>query len=75
MQGARPNGAASLGHFDGLVREWRQLPPLLMLRRSRLRSHRSGRHLRAGMSADRGEADLRIIQLLNKIGRTHAIAR
>ena len=52
-QGLRPDGRAALGDLDGLVRQRRRLLPLLVLGRARLRPHRAGRHLRAGLPADR----------------------
>ncbi len=48
-----------LGHLHGLLRQWRRLLPLLLFGRAWLRSHRSGRYLRAGLPADGRSADPR----------------
>ena len=58
-QGLRPDAGAALRDLDGLVCERRRLLSLFVFRRARLRSHCAGRHLRAGLSADRGSAALR----------------
>src|SRR5207237_4087664 len=58
-QGLRPDGRAALGHLDGLLRQWRRLLPLFLLGGARLRPDRAGRHLRAGLSANRRGAALR----------------
>src|SRR4030095_15894348 len=58
-QGLRPDGGAALGDLDGIVRQRRRLLPLFVLRRARLRSHRTRRHLRARMSADGRSAAVR----------------
>ena len=58
-QGLRPDAGAALRHLDGLVRQWRRLLPLFLFGGARLRPHRAGRHLRAGLPADRGGAALR----------------
>ena len=42
---------ARLGDFYGFLCERRRILPLLVLGRARLRSHRAGRHLCAGLSA------------------------
>ncbi len=52
-QGLRPDAGAALRDLHGVVRQWRRLLSLLLLGRARLRSHRAGRHLCAGLSADR----------------------
>ena len=57
-QGLRPDAGAALRHFDGFLRQWRRLLPLFLCGGARLRSHRAGRHLRAGMPADRRGAAL-----------------
>src|SRR6478672_5676469 len=58
-QGLRPDARAALRHLDGQLRQWRRLLPLQLLGGARLRPHRSGRHLRAGLPADRRGAALR----------------
>ena len=58
-QGLRPDAGAALRHLDGLLRQWRRLLPLFLLGGARLRPHRAGRHLRAGLSADGRGAALR----------------
>src|SRR5580700_11220946 len=55
----RPDAGAALRDLHGVVRQWRRLLPLLLLGRARLRSHRAGRYLCAGLSADRRGAALR----------------
>ena len=56
-QGLRPDAGAALRHLDGKLRQWRRLLPLLVFGGARLRPHRAGRHLRAGLPADgRGAA-------------------
>jgi hypothetical protein len=52
-------GSSEVGHFHGQLRQRRRLLPLFLFRGSRLRPHRAGRHLRAGLSADRGSPGLR----------------
>src|SRR5206468_7638390 len=58
-QGLRSDGRAAMGHIDGFVRKWGRLLPLFVLGRSRLRPHRSGRHLCTRLSADRRGPALR----------------
>src|SRR5262252_5770227 len=58
-QGLRPDGRAAVGDLHGIVRQWRGLLPLFLFRGARLRSHRTGRHLRPGMSADRRSSVVR----------------
>src|SRR5215831_8487669 len=58
-QGLRPDAGAALRDLHGLVRQRRRLLPLFLFGRPRLRPHRPGRHLRAGLSADRRGAALR----------------
>src|SRR5262249_56858564 len=58
-QGLRPDAGAALRHLDGLVRQWRRLLSLFIFGRARLRPHRPGRYLRAGLPADGGGAPLR----------------
>src|SRR5689334_17262072 len=48
-----------MGDLDGFVRERRRLLPLLLRGRARLRSHRAGGRLRAGLPAHRRSAGLR----------------
>ena len=55
----RPDAGAALRDLHGVVRQWRRLLSLLLFGRARLRSHRAGRHLCAGLSADRRGAALR----------------
>ena len=43
----------------GSLRQWRRLLPLFLFGGARLRPHRAGRHLRAGLPADRRGAALR----------------
>src|SRR6202161_2086963 len=58
-QGLRPDAGAALRDLHGLVRQWRRLLPLLLFGRARLRSHRTGGHLRTRLSADRRSPALR----------------
>src|SRR6267378_8713411 len=58
-QGLRPDAGAALCHLHGVVRQRRRLLSLFLLGRARLRPHRAGRHLRAGLPADRRGAALR----------------
>src|SRR4029079_5786689 len=58
-QGLRPDAGAALRDLYGIVCEWGRLLSLFVFRRARLRSHCAGRHLCAGLSADRGSAALR----------------
>ena len=58
-QGLRPDGRAALGDLDGLLRQWRRLLSLFLFGGARLRPHRAGRHLCAGLPADRRGAGLR----------------
>src|SRR5471032_1920412 len=51
-QGLRPDAGTALGHLDGLLRQRRRLLSLFLLRGARLRPHRAGRRLRAGLPAD-----------------------
>src|SRR5213592_2880115 len=53
------HGRAALGDLDGLVRQRRRLLPLFLFRGARLRPHRPGGHLRAGLPADGRGAALR----------------
>src|SRR5262249_52760458 len=55
----RPDARAALRHLDGLLRQRRRLLSLQLQRGARLRPHRPGRHLRAGLSADRRSTALR----------------
>src|SRR6516164_5159842 len=57
-QGLRPDAGAAIRDFDGLLRQWRRLLSLFLFGGARLRSHRAGRHLRAGLSPDRRGAPL-----------------
>ncbi len=75
-QGLRPDAGAALRHLDGLLRQWRRLLPLFLCGGARLRPRRAGRHLRAGLPADRRGALLYGILLLQKkIRRTGTIER
>src|SRR5277367_3613385 len=58
-QGLRPDAGAALRHLDGLLRQRRRVLSFLLCGGARLRSDRAGRHLRAGLSADRRGAALR----------------
>ncbi|VWX62255.1 NADH-quinone oxidoreductase [Burkholderiales bacterium 8X] len=58
-QGLRPDARAALGAFDGVVRQWRRLLPLQLFRGARLRPHRAGGRLRAGLPSDSRGAALR----------------
>src|SRR5262249_61281992 len=58
-KGLRPDAGPPLRHLIGLVRHRRGLLPLFLFGRARLRPHRAGRHLRAGLPADRRGAALR----------------
>ena len=58
-QGLRPDGRAALGDLHGLLRQWRRLLPLFLFGGARLRPHRAGRYLRAGLPADGRGAALR----------------
>ena len=49
----RPDAGAALRHLHGVVRQRRRLLSLFVFGRARLRPHRSGRHLRTGVSTDR----------------------
>src|ERR1700742_1720300 len=51
-QGLRPDAGATLRDLDGVVRQWRRLLSLFLLRGARLRPHRADRHLRARLPAD-----------------------
>src|SRR5687767_2080531 len=53
-QGVRPDARAAVGDLHGLVRQRRRLLPLQLLRGARLRPHRAGGCLRAGLPAHRG---------------------
>src|SRR5260221_563856 len=57
-QGLRPDAGAALRHLDGLVRQWRRLLPLFLFGGARLRPHRAGRHLPAGLTTDRRGSSL-----------------
>ena len=64
------------GDLHGLLRQRRRLLPLFLRGRARLRPHRAGRRLRAGLPADCGSAaSTGILQLQDKIRRTSTIAR
>ena len=52
-QGLRPDAGAALCDLDGLLRQWRRLLPLFLCGGARLRPHRAGGHLCAGLPADR----------------------
>src|SRR3546814_2750552 len=52
-QGLRPDARAQVGDFDGLVRQWWRLLPLLVFGGARLRSRGAGRYLRSRLSSDR----------------------
>ena len=52
-QGLRPDAGAALRHLHGQLRQRRRLLPLFLLRGARLRPHRAGRHLCAGLPAHR----------------------
>ena len=58
-QGLRPDARPEVGDLDGQLRQRRRLLPLFLRRGARLRPHRAGRHLRAGLPADRRGAGLR----------------
>src|SRR6185503_1811324 len=58
-QGLRPDAGAALRHLHGQLRKRRRLLPLFLRGCARLRSHRTRRHLRAGLSADGGGARVR----------------
>ena len=58
-QGLRPDARPEVGHLDGQLRQRRRLLPLFLRGRARLRPHRAGRHLRAGLPADGRSAGLR----------------
>src|SRR5262249_12850730 len=49
---------AALRHLDGKLRQWRRLLSLFLFCGARLRPHRAGRHLCAGLPADGGSAAL-----------------
>ncbi len=57
-QGLRPDARAALRDLHGFVRQRRRLLPLFLRGRARLRPHRSGRYLCAGLPADGGSAAL-----------------
>src|SRR3546814_16802611 len=52
-QGLRPDARAQVGDFDGLVRQWWRLLPLLVFGGALLRSRGAGRYLRPRLSSDR----------------------
>src|SRR5690606_3223417 len=58
-QDLRPDARPQVGHLHGQLRQRRRLLPLFLLGRAWLRSDRAGRHLRAGLPADRRGAGLR----------------
>src|SRR6185437_2631949 len=58
-QGIRPDARSEVGHFDGQLCEWRRLLPLFVFGGARLRPHRAGGRVRAGLPADRRSAGLR----------------
>ncbi len=75
-QGLRPDAGAALRDLDGVVRQRRRLLSLFVFGRARLRPHRAGRYLCAGLPADGGGAALRRACLLQKkIRRTGTIER
>jgi hypothetical protein len=70
-QGLRPDARAEVGHLDGFLRQRRRLLPLFLFGGARLRPHRAGRRLRAGLSADRRSADLRHPAIAEEDPRTN----
>ena len=58
-QGLRSDAGAALRNFHGLLRQRRRLLSLFIFGGAGLRPHRAGRHLRAGLPADRRGAPLR----------------
>ena len=75
-QGLRPDAGAALCHLHGLLRQWRRLLSLFLFRGARLRPHRAGRHLCAGLPADAPRRCVYGVLLLQKkIRRTGTIER
>ncbi len=74
-QGLRPDARAEVGHLDGQLRQRRRLLPLFVLGGSRLRPHRAGRRLRAGLPADRRSAGVRHPAIAEEDPSRHQLRR